>query len=904
MRILVISPKNKTVFNFRGDLIRDMIEKGNEVYVTGPNRDFIEDIMALGVKEFIEIPLVKDNMSVLGDLAYLKKLREIMKCIQPELVFGYTIKPVIYGTIGARSCGIKEIYPMITGLGRVYASENLKIKLVRRITKILYRIALKGASKVIFQNPDDMQEFVKEGCLPADKAVTVNGSGVNMKRFCRSEIPEKPVFLMVSRMIREKGVLDFARAARAVKKKVPEARFIILGGYDNSIGGLREKDLKEYIEDGSIELPGEVKDPVSFYGQSSVFVLPSYYREGLPRTILEGMSCGRPVITTDWPGCREPVKDGVNGYLVPVKNPKELAKKMYQLAVDRKKVLAMSEESYKICREKYDVEIINGQMRNIMGYERSLDMRDTRVESLKNMLDVRLDLRDYLFRRGFLLTNRDNILENEFPFYGNWKKTKLGSMYAYTHPKTNLSYYEKKDKIYFLFGHAYNPFTMESNETKELEYIGQKEEQGCMQDAIDELTGVFVFGCIFKDRVRFQVDPSGMQSAYYGAFNGQLYLTSHPQIVGDICGLEMTEIARELIHYKWYGRVMGCYLPADLSVFDEIKRIVPNIEYKFKDNQVRHRRFYPLKEIQVCRTKAEYEEVVEQAADILKSNMILATEKWNNPYLSLSGGIDSNTTFAAANGVYDKLKVFTYISAEKETVDAKAAVKIADRFGVEKEVFEIPETSDNLKDYKEIVSIIEHNNSYAIQRKDNEYRKRVFLIHKLEELGCDAEIKSWTSETIRAYWYKHYGRKTMPKLSAKLYRNLYKIFLQNRRLAHKVDKLFAKYIKEFEYEKVPAQYPPADLHYNEVTWGAWGGPNISEMKMYADEVIIYNNRKFLDLLFQVPLDHRRSDQHHLDMKRYLNQELYDMNIRVVNMEETWKRAFLLNCIFTANMMLP
>ena len=368
MKIIVVAPKNKTVFNFRGDLIKDMIANGNEVYVTGPNKDYIEDIMSLGVKEFIEIPLIKDNTSVTGDIAYLKKLKAVMANVRPELVFAYTIKPVIYGSLAAKSCGIKKIYSMVTGLGRVYASESLKTKAVRVITKFLYKAAFKACDKVIFQNTDDVNEFVSGHYLPENKCVVVNGSGVNMNRFYRTDLPDKPVFLMVSRIIKEKGVLDFAKAAQAVKKKVPDARFILLGGYDNSIGALKEEDLKEYIVDGSIELPGEVKDPIEFYSNCSVFVLPSYYREGLPRTILESMACGRPVITTDWTGCREPIVDGVNGYLIPIKSPKELAKRMYQLAVDRELLLKMSDEAYKTCQEKYEVGIVNNQMKSVMGY--------------------------------------------------------------------------------------------------------------------------------------------------------------------------------------------------------------------------------------------------------------------------------------------------------------------------------------------------------------------------------------------------------------------------------------------------------------------------------------------------------------------------------------------------------
>lgn len=368
MKILVVSPKNKTVFNFRGDLIKDMIAKGNEVYVTGPDRDFVDDIMALGIKEFIEVSFVKDNTSISGDLNYLSQLKKVMKRVKPELVFSYTIKPVIYSSLAAKSCGIKKVYPMVTGLGRVYASESVKTKIVRAITTILYKTAFKSCPKVIFQNGDDVKEFVQGGYLPKNKCEIVNGSGVNMDRFYRSDIPEQPVFLMVSRIIKEKGVLDYAVAARIVKKQVPEARFIVLGGYDQSIGALKEEDIKEYIDDESIELPGEVKDPVAFYGKSSVFVLPSYYREGLPRTILEGMSCGRPIITTDWTGCREPIVDGVNGYLVPIKSPEKLAEKMLELATNREKLLKMSDAAYDTCKKKYEVDLINSQMRRIMGY--------------------------------------------------------------------------------------------------------------------------------------------------------------------------------------------------------------------------------------------------------------------------------------------------------------------------------------------------------------------------------------------------------------------------------------------------------------------------------------------------------------------------------------------------------
>ena len=368
MRILIVSPKNKTVFNFRGDLIKDMIAQGHEVMVTGPNRDFVDDIMALGVKEFIEVPFVKDNTSIKGDISYYRQLVKLMKRIKPDMVFAYTIKPVVYGSMAAKKAKVKHIYAMVTGLGRVYTSNSLKTKIIRVITKILYSHAFKACDKVIFQNGDDINELVEQKYLPREKTELVNGSGVNMERFKRTPLPDTPSFLMVGRIIKEKGVMEYCEAARSVKKNHPESRFVLLGGFDSSIGALKESDIKPYIEDGSVEFPGEVKDPVAFYDSSSVFVLPSFYREGLPRTILEAMSCGRAVITTDWPGCREAVTDGENGFLVEPKNAAQLAEKMTVLVEDREKLLAMCDAAYECCRSKYAVEIINAQMRAVMKY--------------------------------------------------------------------------------------------------------------------------------------------------------------------------------------------------------------------------------------------------------------------------------------------------------------------------------------------------------------------------------------------------------------------------------------------------------------------------------------------------------------------------------------------------------
>lgn len=517
-----------------------------------------------------------------------------------------------------------------------------------------------------------------------------------------------------------------------------------------------------------------------------------------------------------------------------------------------------------------------------------------------SMLEKNPSLKQDLFIRGFLVTDKEQENLNGFPFYGNWREEKHSGYYFLAHNLTGMHIYtDEKNRTFFLLGHAYNPFTMEYGEDKILRYIAEAYGTSDYIERINDITGVFVYGDIVDGQMNYLVDPSGMQSACSGIVKGNFFMSSHPQLIGDLCSLRMDAFVKELTQYKWYGRVMGPYLPADLTPFAEIKRIVPSILYHH-NGKITYKRYWPTVDVETAEG-AEYDKVIQEAAEILRNNMTLVSRKWNHPWISLTGGIDSNTTFAAGNGNYDKFETFSYVSAEKEVPDAAAAKRIAEYFHLKHHEYHIPDNNADIELFEEKRELFRHNNGYIAELYDNEARKKFFL---RENAACDVEVKSWVSETIRAYWYKHYGRKSMPKLSPKLYRNLYKIFITNRSLAHKIDKLFAEYLCEYEYYNIPASYPPADMHYNEVTWGSWGGLNITEMKYCFDITFIYNNRRFFDLMFRVPLGKRISDQHHLDMKRYLNPELADMNIRVVNLKETDFRAFALNVIFTLNSILP
>ncbi|MBE6984537.1 MAG: hypothetical protein E7434_02770 [Ruminococcaceae bacterium] len=519
---------------------------------------------------------------------------------------------------------------------------------------------------------------------------------------------------------------------------------------------------------------------------------------------------------------------------------------------------------------------------------------------IKKALASRPDLQKYLFIRGFLISSNRIDKLDDFPFYGNWKEKEFGGFWFYWHNLTNTSFQSDGEHFSFLCGHCYHPFSMETDENKILQSFNHSFGTAKYHQLLDEITGVYVMGTICDGKMQFYVDAAGMQSAACCAVGSKLYISSHPQLIADLHGFEMDPFVKELISYKWYKRLLGPYLPADLTPFSEVKRIVPSIAYHF-DGAVSHKRYWPRKEVKTATAPKDYQRVIESAADILRRNMELISKKFDNPWISLTGGIDSNTTFAAANGFYDRFHTFSYLSAPKEEPDVEAAKKIAAAFRVKHHLFEIPQSNEDIRDYETKVLIQAHNSGYVAPRKENESRKRFYLEQNCD---CGVEVKSWVSETIRAYWYKYFARKKMPKLSPKLFRNLYKIFTTNRKLAHKIDRIFAEYIRAYEYDTIPSCYSPADMHYHEVSWGSWGGMNISEMKYCFDITFPYNNRAFLELLFAVPLEKRISDQHHLDMKKYLNRELSEMNIRVVNKEETKFRARMLNLIFSINRFLP
>ncbi len=286
------------------------------------------------------------------------------------MAFGYAIKPVIYGSLAARIAGVPRRFAMIEGLGYAFTPpdgrEHLKRRALRGMVSILYATALRSPSRVFFLNGDDIDEFTRSHLVSPKKASLLGGIGVELEKWPPAPPVTRPVtFLLAARLLREKGIVEYATAARLVRSRHPEARFILLGGLDSNPGALSREEVESWSDD--VEWPGHVPDVRPWLARASVFVLPSYYREGVPRSTQEAMSMARPVITTDAPGCRETVVDGVNGFLVPPRDPQALAEAMERFILHPELIERMGQASRRLAEERFDVRRANLRIMEEMG---------------------------------------------------------------------------------------------------------------------------------------------------------------------------------------------------------------------------------------------------------------------------------------------------------------------------------------------------------------------------------------------------------------------------------------------------------------------------------------------------------------------------------------------------------
>lgn len=370
MKVVVVSNMAESLVNFRGPLIRELRDAGHEVLAVAPEAtDPAVDVLADRGVGYASIPMARTSVAPLDDLTYARRLYGLFRRERPDVVFAYTIKPSVYATVAARLAGVPTRVAMVNGLGYAFGSTGLRQRVVGLAASLLYRMAGAAATAVVFQNPDDRDEFTRRGLVPERKTRVVAGSGIDLARFEAQPLPEgPPTFLLIARLIRDKGVVDFVDAARIVRARHPEARFHLLGPLDpGAPGAIDPATLDAWAAEGVVTYLGTTRDVRPHLAAATAFVLPSYYREGTPRTALEALATGRAVVTTDLPGCRETVVDGENGDLVPARDPQALAAALERYLVEPDRARRFGAASRALAESKFDVHRVNAHMRDAMG---------------------------------------------------------------------------------------------------------------------------------------------------------------------------------------------------------------------------------------------------------------------------------------------------------------------------------------------------------------------------------------------------------------------------------------------------------------------------------------------------------------------------------------------------------
>lgn len=366
-RFILIGTDPNYLINFRGSLIQSLQRAHYQVIcmISNTQTNTTQQLNEWGAS-LLTYPVQRNNQNPLADLVTWQSLRQAFSELQPDIILAYTIKPVIWGGLASRVLPNKRFYALITGLGFAFQGKTIKRKLLSKLVTLLYHIALEHAERVIFQNPDNLNEFVQRGIVPASKCALVNGSGVDISHYTSTPLPNnQPVFLAIGRLLGEKGFREYAQAAQIVKDRYPEATFQLLGPEDPSPDGIPLSEVQHWQQSNWLEYLGSTNDVRPYLQNCHIYVLPSYH-EGMPRTVLEAMATGRPILTTDVPGCRETVIPNENGHLIPKANAQALAECIIWFIENRDQWQRMGKRSREIAEEKYDVHKINTELMDIM----------------------------------------------------------------------------------------------------------------------------------------------------------------------------------------------------------------------------------------------------------------------------------------------------------------------------------------------------------------------------------------------------------------------------------------------------------------------------------------------------------------------------------------------------------
>lgn len=373
MKFLICANYLPHVLNFRGKLLEAIAKLGYEVHVIAPDLESHtkEHNTLLDLGYIIHaVPMQRTGTNPIADIKTLIAIYRLLRDIQPDYMLSYTIKPIIYGTLAAWLAKVPNRFILLSGLGYTFqeVEESGKRSGFQKLVHGLYQQALSRSDKVFFQNPDDLNLFKKLQLLKHSiPTVVVNGSGVDIADFNVLPFPKDaigniiPSFLLIARLLKDKGIVEYIEAAKIIKQQYPSAQFHLVGWIDENPATIEQTQLDEWIAEGVVTYWGKLDDVRPAIAASSVYVLPSY-REGTSRSVLEAMAMGRPIITTDVPGCRETVTEGLNGYLVPIKTVNELSSAMEKFVINPELITVMGQESRKLTEDIYDVHKVNKVM--------------------------------------------------------------------------------------------------------------------------------------------------------------------------------------------------------------------------------------------------------------------------------------------------------------------------------------------------------------------------------------------------------------------------------------------------------------------------------------------------------------------------------------------------------------
>jgi len=355
-KILLFANTDWYLYNYRLPLARYLKQAGFEVHLVSPPGTYVEKIQENGFN-WIGLKLSRHGTNPVYEIFTLLRLLRLYKRQKPDIALHFTIKCVQYGSLAARWAGVPSIINFITGLGTVFAEKSSIPPVLIGLVEYMYKQTLKG-THIIFQNPDDIDTFMLKKLIQPCQVTLIRGSGVDIQ----SMVPvikknEKPLVTLASRMLTSKGITDFVDAARLLKSKGLYGRFVLVGKpEDGSPDGISEKQLTSWADEGAVEWWGWRDDMKEVYAQTDVFCLPSYYPEGVPRVLTEAAACGLPIITTDMPGCREIVRQDVNGILVPAHDSNALAEALERLILDEDLRRRMGDQSRKIAVSEFSDE--------------------------------------------------------------------------------------------------------------------------------------------------------------------------------------------------------------------------------------------------------------------------------------------------------------------------------------------------------------------------------------------------------------------------------------------------------------------------------------------------------------------------------------------------------------------